>query len=77
MLLFRVPGTTRLLSIVGLLIFTGLTAWDVQRANQLMNNTIGETQEKFAIFMALELYLDFINIFLYIVRLIGSNSNRN
>ncbi|EOS60950.1 hypothetical protein C815_00960 [Firmicutes bacterium M10-2] len=77
LMLFRFNMNTRLISIVGLLIFTGLTAWDVQRANQLMSNTSGMTQEKFAIFMALELYLDFINIFLYILRLLGMSSSRN
>lgn len=76
LMLFRVGMSTRLISIIGLLLFTGITAWDVQRTNQIMANTSGMTQEKFAIFMALELYLDFINIFLYILRLLGSN-NRN
>lgn len=76
LLLFRFPASTRLLCIVGLLLFTGITAWDVQRTNQIMSTTTGVTQEKFSIYMALELYLDFINIFLYIVRLLGSNSSR-
>lgn len=76
LMLFRVGMSTRLISIIGLLLFTGITAWDVQRTNQIMANTSGMTQEKFAIFMALELYLDFINIFLYILRLLGNN-NRN
>ncbi len=77
LMLFGFNMNTRLISIVGLLLFTGITAWDVQRTNQLMANTSGMTQEKFAIFMALELYLDFINIFLYVLRLLGMSSNRD
>ena len=76
MLIFRVPMMVRLMSVIGLLIFTGLTAWDIQRLPKLLEQTEGSMMEgKLSIFMALELYLDFINIFLYILRLLGSRSN--
>lgn len=77
MMLFRVNMDTRIIAAAGLLIFAGLTAWDVQRLNQTMLYTDGEpvAQQKWAVFFALELYLDFINIFLYILRLLGSRSS--
>lgn len=76
MMIFRVNIDTRLISIAGLLIFTGITAFDVQRLNKTMLYAQGQpvAQKKWAIFFALQLYLDFINIFLYILRLLGSNS---
>ncbi|MBP3869987.1 MAG: Bax inhibitor-1/YccA family protein [Faecalicoccus sp.] len=73
MLFFPVSGMTRIMSIIGLVIFTGLTAWDIQRMNQLLvmedGNPVG--QDKVSIFMALQLYLDFINIFLRVLRLLS------
>ena len=70
MLIAHVSFDTRIMSIISLVIFTGITAWDMQRMNQLAE---GYTDEKLAIFMALSLYLDFINIFLDVLRLIASN----
>ncbi|WP_290457681.1 Bax inhibitor-1 family protein, partial [Faecalibaculum rodentium] len=78
LMLFHVPMMVRLMSIVGLLIFTGLTAWDIQRLPVMLEQAEGTMMEgKLSIFMALELYLDFINIFLYILRLLGSRSSNN
>ncbi|WP_294729407.1 Bax inhibitor-1/YccA family protein [uncultured Faecalibaculum sp.] len=78
MLIFRVPMMMRLIAILGLIVFTGLTIWDIQRLPALLAQTEGTMMEgKMAIFMALELYLDFINIFLYILRLLGSRSSNN
>ena len=77
MMIFRFNMETRLFSIIGLLIFTGLTAWDMQRMKVGLANTDGEIQEKFSIYMAFEIYLDFINIFLYILRLLGIGSSRD
>lgn len=77
MLFFPVSWATRLICIFGLLLFTGITAYDVQRLNKTMLYSQGQpvAQEKWAIFFAFELYLDFINIFLYILQLLGSGSN--
>jgi uncharacterized protein len=62
-----------LISMAGVLIFTALTAYDTQRigrmAAQMSMNSDGEM--KFGIFGALQLYLDFINMFLFILRLVG------
>lgn len=59
------------ISIVGVLIFTALTAWDVQRiaAGDLVRQT--GSVEKAAVMGALRLYLDFINLFLFLLRLFG------
>ena len=67
-MLFRVSMDVRLWSVIGLLLFTGLTAWDIQKMNYMLN---GYEDEKVSIYMALQLYLDFLNIFLYILRLLG------
>ncbi len=72
--LFRVSIDDRLVCLIGLLIFTGITIYDVQRVNRLVCFDNGDvvSQEKISIFLALQLYLDFINIFLYILRFLGS-----
>lgn len=77
---FKLDTFYFLISIVGVLVFCGLTAWDTQKIMAL-NASYGddidqETYVKLSIICALELYLDFINIFLYLLR-IFSNSRRN
>ncbi len=60
-------------SVIGVLIFVGLTAYDTQKLKamyyQLGNS--GELAAKMAIMGALNLYMDFINIFLYLLRFVG------
>ena len=63
------------LSYVGVAVFCGLTAWDTQKIMRL-NDEYGygideETFVKLSIICALQLYLDFINIFLYLLRIFG------
>lgn len=62
------------ISFIGVLIFTGLTAFDVQKLKQIGTTNLGEndTVTKIAIWGALSLYLDFINLFLYLLRIFGS-----
>lgn len=64
------------ISVVGVLVFSGLTAYDTQkiRENALESMQDGEISDKGAVVGALMLYLDFINLFLYLLRLLG---NRN
>lgn len=69
-------GSDRLdyiISILGVIIFTGLTAYDVQKIKQIgmegMDNN--DTMLKIAIHAALNLYLDFLNLFLYLLRFFG------
>lgn len=59
---------------VGLVVFMLLTAYDTQKLQQVYQYYAfdGEMAEKASIYGALTLYLDFINIFLYVVRLLGS-----
>jgi uncharacterized protein len=60
-----------LISVVGVIVFTGLTAWDAQRLKQ-MALAIPEGQTGgYAIVGALSLYLDFINLFLMLLRFTG------
>ena len=62
-----------LISLAGVLIFTALTAYDTQRIGRMAASMSanGESATKFSIFGALRLYLDFINMFLFILRLTG------
>ena len=68
--------TTVLYSAVGLVVFMLLTAYDTQKLSQMYSYYAGDSElaEKASIYGALTLYLDFINIFLYVVRLLGMNS---
>ncbi len=60
------------ISIVGVLLFAGLTAYDTQMLRNLaLSGLEGETAERAAINGALALYLDFINMFLFLLRLFG------
>lgn len=73
--LMGTSGDTMLLTTIGLLIFTGLTAYDVQKMKVLYLQCEDEAlRERLSVYSAFELYLDFINIFLYILRFVG---NRN
>lgn len=58
----------------GVLIFLGLTAWDMQKLKAFYYHSegFGEFQENLAIYGALQLYLDFINLFLYVIRILGN-----
>jgi len=63
-----------IISIIGVLVFTGLTAYDVQKIKRIgAGIELGnESARKMAIMGALTLYLDFINLFLFLLRLFGS-----
>lgn len=59
-------------SVIGVLVFTGLTAWDTQRIKQTYADGYGlEAGSKLAVMSALSLYLNFINAFTFLLRLIG------
>jgi FtsH-binding integral membrane protein len=63
-----------IVSYVGVAIFVGLTAYDTQKIKVLANHCYmedSETQNKVALMGAITLYLDFINLFLYILRIFG------
>lgn len=62
-----------IISIVGVLIFIGLTAWDTQKVKVMAQSAPYELSGKLATIGALSLYLDFINLFLYLLRIFGGN----
>ena len=71
---FQSPMINFAVSILGVLIFTGLTAWDTQKIKdtyyQVGND--GTMAGKMAVMGALRLYLDFLNIFLFLLRFMGN-----
>ena len=68
-------GLDLILSYVGVLVFVGLTAYDTQKIKQMCQSApdAGETTQKLALIGALSLYLDFINLFLYLLRIFANN----
>lgn len=72
-------GSSVLYCGIGLVIFMLLTAYDTQKLQQMYSYYAADSEmaEKASIYGALTLYLDFINIFLYVVRLMGNNRRRN
>jgi FtsH-binding integral membrane protein len=66
-----------LISVVGVLVFTGLTAYDVQKLKRIGSGVEYGTEatSKLAMMGALNLYLDFINLFIMLLRLFGDRKN--
>lgn len=66
-------GFDLVISYVGVLIFVGLTAYDSQKIKQMLMQApdAGEGAQKIALLGALSLYLDFINLFIYLLRIFG------
>lgn len=63
-----------IISIAGVLIFVGLTAWDTQQIKRIAAaNLEPSLADKLATIGALNLYLDFINLFLYLLRFLGAS----
>ena len=74
--LLRSPMLDWFLSIITVVLFTGLTAYDAQKMLAVSNNASDdEVFKKASVIGALELYLDFINIFLAMLRLFGRRRN--
>jgi uncharacterized protein len=60
------------ISVIGVLVFTGLTAWDTQRIKEVyVASDPGDVLAKKALMGALALYLDFINLFVMLLQLTG------
>jgi FtsH-binding integral membrane protein len=67
------PAISFAISIIGVLVFTGLTAWDTQRIKEMYWEGDGDVVAgKKAIMGALALYLDFINLFMMLMQLMGN-----
>jgi len=64
-------------SVIGVVAFTGLTAYDTQKIKGMYYQLAGsgDMAAKFAIMGALNLYLDFINLFIYLLRFMGDRRN--
>lgn len=70
--IFLGNGTLDLiLSMVGLALFIGLTAYDMQKIKAMADSSEGQSTTAIAMLGALEIYLDFVNIFLRLLRLFG------
>jgi FtsH-binding integral membrane protein len=61
-----------LISVVGVIVFTGLTAWDAQRLREMALALPEGQVGSYAIVGALSLYLDFINLVLFLLRFLGA-----
>jgi FtsH-binding integral membrane protein len=72
-LFIKSDGLTTILSYIGVLIFVGLTAYDTQKIKQMLMQApdASESAQKMALLGALTLYLDFINLFIYLLRIFG------
>ena len=70
-------GLDLIISYLGVLIFVGLTAYDTQKIKHMLSMApdASEQMQKYALLGSLTLYLDFINLFLYLLRIFGSNRN--
>jgi FtsH-binding integral membrane protein len=66
-----------LISIIGVIIFTALTAYDTQKIKRMAESYEVQSDSglaiKVSVYGALELYLDFINLFLFLLRLFGGS----
>lgn len=67
-------GLYWLINYIGVLVFVGLTAYDTQKIKQIAAQVIVESEEgrKVAILGALTLYLDFINMFIFMLKILGN-----
>ena len=76
-LFFKSSGFDLVLSYAGVLIFVGLTAWDTQKIKAMLANEYDMTEaaQKVALLGALSLYLDFVNLFLHLLRILGSRND--
>jgi FtsH-binding integral membrane protein len=64
-----------IISLLSVVIFVGLTAWDVQQIKSIYYDTYGDDRERAGIMGALTLYLDFINIFVNLLQLVGERKD--
>ncbi len=78
-LLLQSPMITYVFSFIGLVIFAGLTAWDTQRLRQMYLQMGSQVNvNNLALMGALQLYLDFINIFIFLLNIFtGAGGNRD
>jgi len=74
---FRSPAIEFATSLIGIVIFMGLIAWDTQKLKAMYYSAgSGELGQKMSIMGAFTLYLDFINLFLYLIRFLGNRRDQ-
>lgn len=71
--LFLGGSLSFIISVISVLIFSGLIAWDNQKIRYVYEQSGGQVANGWAVSLALSLYLDFINLFLSILRIFGRN----
>ena len=65
-----------IISYIGIAVFLGLTAYDTQKIKSLIGQENTDENQKFALIGALALYLDFLNIFLFLLSIFGGGNRR-
>jgi FtsH-binding integral membrane protein len=71
-LFVKAQGLQFVISVVGVIVFTALTAWDSQRLKAMAASVPEGQVGSYAVVGALSLYLDFINLFLFLLRFLGA-----
>lgn len=73
---FQSPKMVMILNYVGVIVFVGLTAYDTQKIKNMLEvctqQGMGDQTRKLALMGSLTLYLDFVNLFLYLLRFLGN-----
>ena len=77
LMLFGANTNTMVFAALGLLLFTGITAYDAQKMKVLYTQYQGDEVmlKRLSIYSAFDLYLDFINIFLYVLQFLGDRND--
>jgi len=75
-LILKNPAIYFATSLLGVFIFMGLIAWDIQKIKAIYFQASSEFKQKAAILGALTLYLDFINLFLHLLRFLEKNKRQ-
>jgi FtsH-binding integral membrane protein len=72
---WKSEGLQFIISVAGVIVFTGLTAWDAQRLKVMAATVPESSYGSYSVVGALALYLDFINLFLFLMRFMGGRKN--
>lgn len=77
-LFLKSPMVNMILSFVGVIVFSLLTAYDIQKIKQMSKSLLADQEavSKVAIICALTLYLDFVNLFLYLLQIFGNKKEQ-
>lgn len=77
-LFLRIPMLDLFISVLGVLLFMGMTAYDSQRLSVMFDQAGGtEIAERYSVYAALQLYLDFINLFVHLISILAQSGRRS